>query len=361
MMKYILLLGVLFLPLAVLSRKVSGASSFVTPGRVIRVSLFLLAVVLAIAAISLFFGSSPIDVAAAVRWLLSGADTVHPWSATDQTILFSIRLPRIVFAGIVGGSLAAAGVVFQGLLRNPLADPYILGISSGAAVGALCALLLGVAFAPGVSGSAFLGALLTVILVYGIARTRTELHSATLLLAGVIVNAFFGAVIMFLIATAGDKKLHNAMFWLMGDLSLALWPEIFLAGVFLLVGFVLIFINARALNLIAVSEETAGQLGVPVERTKTLLLLAASLITGVAVSVSGIIGFAGLIVPHLMRMLLGSDHRLLLPSSVLFGGAFLMVADTLARTILAPSELPVGVITALCGAPYFIYLLRRKG
>jgi len=360
MLKYILLLAVLFLPLAVLSRRVWNAPSVVTAGRVIRVSLFLLAMVLAVAAISLFFGSSPIDAAAAVRWLLSGADTANPWSATDHTILFSIRLPRIVFAGIVGGSLAAAGVVFQGLLRNPLADPYILGISSGAAVGALCALLLGVAFAPGVSGSAFLGALLTVVLVYGIARTRTELHSATLLLAGVIVNAFFGAVIMFLMATAGDRKLHNAMFWLMGDLSLALWPEILLAGFFLLAGFALIFFNARALNLIAVSEETAGQLGVPVERTKTILLGAASLITGVAVSVSGIIGFAGLIVPHLMRMLLGSDHRLLLPASVLFGGAFLMVADTLARTILAPSELPVGVITALCGAPYFIYLLRRR-
>jgi len=360
-LKFIILLMVLFLPLVFLSRKGGVASPSVSAGRVIRVSIFLLAVVLTVAVISLFFGSSPIDVVSAMKWLLQGADAAGPLSSTDQTILFSIRLPRIVFAGIVGGSLAAAGVVFQGLLRNPLADPYILGISSGAAVGALCALLLGVGFAPGVSGSAFLGALLTVILVYGIARTRAELHSATLLLAGVIVNAFFGAVIMFLIATAGDKKLHNAMFWLMGDLSLALWPEIFLAGLFLLAGLVIIFVNARALNLIAVSEETAGQLGVHVERTKTILLGAASLITGVAVSVSGIIGFAGLIVPHLMRMLLGSDHRLLLPASVLFGGGFLIVADTLARTILAPSELPVGVITALCGAPYFIYLLRRRG
>ena len=361
MLKYFFLLAVLFLPLVFLSRKGGAASPSVSAGRVMRVSLFLLAVVGAVAAISLFFGSSPVDVAATLKWLLQGADRAGSLSSTDQTILFSIRLPRIVFAGIVGGALAAAGVVFQGLLRNPLADPYILGISSGAAVGALCALLLGIGFAPGVSGSAFLGAAFTVVLVYGIARTRTELHSATLLLAGVIVNAFFGAVIMFLIATAGDKKLHNAMFWLMGDLSLALWPEILLAGFFLSAGFILIFLHARALNLIAVSEETAGQLGVPVERTKTVLLGAASLVTGVAVSVSGIIGFAGLIVPHLMRMLLGSDHRLLLPASVLFGAAFLIVADTLARTILAPSELPVGVITALCGAPYFIYLLRRRG
>jgi iron complex transport system permease protein len=222
-------------------------------------------------------------------------------------------------------------------------------------------LLVGISFIPlGISGSAFLGALATIILVYGIARIKNELHSTTLLLAGVIVNAFFSAVIMFLITTASDKSLHNAMFWLMGDLSLAEWREIALAGLFLIFGFIVIFANARHLNLLAISEETAKQLGVNVEKTKIILLLAASLVTGVAVSVSGIIGFVGLIVPHMMRMLLGSDHRLLLPASILFGSAFLIVADTFARNLIAPAELPVGVITALCGAPYFIYLLRRK-
>jgi iron complex transport system permease protein len=351
----------LFLPVVVLSGKRNQSEPVVTLGRVIRVSFFLLAVVSLISLASLFFGSSPIDVFSVFQWLTSGLnETPAALSSTDETILFSIRLPRIIFAGIVGGALAAAGVVFQGLLRNPLADPYILGISSGAAVGALCALLLGIGFSLGVSGSAFLGALFTIVLVYSIARTKTELHSTTLLLAGVIVNAFFSAVIMFLIATASDKSLHNAMFWLMGDLSLAQWPEITLAGFFLILGFIVIFIYARHLNLIAISEETALQLGVHVERTKIILLLAASLITGIAVSVSGIIGFVGLIVPHMMRMLLGSDHRLLLPASVLFGSAFLIVTDTFARTIVAPAELPVGVITALCGAPYFIYLLRRK-
>ena len=359
-MKSLLILLVLFLPLVLLSRKGEGGR-IATPARVIRVSAFLLALVGAVSLISLFCGSSPIDLHNVVRWLGSGAPDTGPFlSATDQIILFSIRLPRIVFAGIVGGALAAAGVVFQGLLRNPLADPYILGISSGAAVGALCALLLGIGFSLGVSGSAFLGALLTIALVYSIARTKTELHSTTLLLAGVIVNAFFAAVIMFLIATASDKSLHNAIFWLMGDLSLAQWREILTAGMALMIGFVIIFIHARHLNLIAISEETAKQLGVPVEQTKIILLLAASLITGVAVSLCGIIGFAGLIVPHMMRMLLGSDHRLLLPASVLFGSAFLIAADTFARTIMSPAELPVGVITALCGAPYFIYLLRRK-
>ena len=333
----------------------------VTPGKVIRSSVFLLAVVLAVGLMSLFFGSSPIDVFDFFKWLISGKTQAGAGlTKEDQTILFSIRLPRIVFAVIVGGALAAAGVVFQGLLRNPLADPYILGISSGAAVGALCALLLGVGFSLGVSGSAFLGALFTIFLVYSIAKTKAELHSTTLLLAGVIVNAFFAAVIMFLIATASDKSLHNAMFWLMGDLSLAGWQEILLAGLFLIAGFIIIFIYARPLNLMAISEETAKHLGVSVEQTKIILLLAASLITGIAVSVSGIIGFVGLIVPHMMRMLLGSDHRLLLPASVLFGSAFLLVADTFARTVIAPAELPVGVITSLCGAPYFIYLLRRK-
>lgn len=362
MLKYFFIFFVLFLPVVVLSGKRGKIKQVVTSARVIRVSLFLLAVVFLISLTSLFLGSSRIDAFSVLQWLTSGRnETGFGLSSTDKTILFSIRLPRIIFAGIVGGALAAAGVVFQGLLRNPLADPYILGISGGAAAGALGALLLGIGFLPlGISGSAFLGALFTIVLVYGIARTKKELHSTTLLLAGVIVNAFFSAVIMFLIAAASDKSLHNAMFWLMGDLSLAEWREIILAGIFLIFGSSVIFIYARHLNLIAISEETAMQLGVNVEQTKIILLLSASLITGAAVSVSGIIGFVGLIVPHMMRMLLGSDHRLLLPSSVLFGSSFLIAADTFARTIIAPAELPVGVITALCGAPYFIYLLRRK-
>lgn len=360
MLKYFSLFFVLILPVLILSGKRGKSNQVVTAGRVIGVGSLLLAIVLFVALASLFFGSSDIDALSILKWFISGNnETGARLSDTDQTILFSIRLPRIIFAGIVGGSLAAAGVVFQGLLRNPLADPYILGISGGAAVGALTALLLGI-LPLGVSGSAFLGAIVTIFLVYGIAKTKSELHSNTLLLAGVIVNAFFTAIIMFLISTTSDKNLHSAMFWMMGDLSLAEWREITLAGLFLLLGFMVIFTYARHLNLMAISEETAKQLGVNVEQTKIILLLSASMITGVAVSVSGIIGFVGLIVPHMMRILLGSDHRLLLPSSVLFGASFLIVADTFARNLIAPAELPVGVITALCGAPYFIYLLRRK-
>ena len=360
MLKYFLLFFVLLLPVIILSGKKGKMNQVVTAGRVAGVGSLLLTVVFIVALTSLFFGSSDIDASSIFQWLISGGNEAGTGlSDTDETILFSIRLPRIIFAGIVGGALAAAGVVFQGLLRNPLADPYILGISGGAAVGALTALMLGI-LPLGVSGSAFLGAIVTIVLVYGIAKTKNELQSTTLLLAGVIVNAFFSAVIMFLISTASDKSLHNAMFWLMGDLSLAEWREIALTGLFLLLGFMVIFTYARHLNLMAISEETAKQLGVNVEQTKIILLLAASLITGVAVSVSGIIGFVGLIVPHMMRILLGSDHRMLLPASILFGSSFLIVADTFARNLIAPAELPVGVITALCGAPYFIYLLRRK-
>jgi iron complex transport system permease protein len=357
-----------FLPFSILSaifvlavtRDVSGR--VVTFSRVLQVSLFLLIVFIIISTISLLVGPSQLETLSLLKGMMSGIFGGDlDFLSTEKTILFSIRLPRIIFAGIVGASLSAAGVVFQGLLRNPLADPYILGISSGSAVGAIIAIIVGASVIPlGIPGLAVTGALLTIILVYGIAKTKKELHSTTLLLAGVIVNAFFSAVIMFLISVSSHKELRSSIFWLMGDLSLAEWNEIILTGIFLLAGLIFMYMYARHLNLIVSGEDTATQLGVNVERTKKILLLAASLVTGVAVSVSGTIGFVGLIIPHMMRMLLGSDHRLLLPSSALFGGSFLVVADTLARTITAPAELPVGVITAMCGAPYFIYLLRRR-
>jgi iron complex transport system permease protein len=358
----------LFLPLMMLCFVAAFASDketedkIITLPRVIRVSLILLIIFIAVSIIALLVGPSGIRAASLFKWLMSewreaGAGLL----SAEKTILFSIRLPRIVFAGIVGASLSTAGVVFQGLLRNPLADPYILGISGGSAVGAIFAMVMGLSLIPlGVPGMAFAGALLTITLVYGIARTKKEIHSTTLLLAGVIVNAFCSAVIMFLISTTSDKNLHSVMFWLMGDLSTIDWNEIILTGLLFLAGLAVIYRFARPLNLIVTGEETAMQLGVNVEKTKKILLVAASLITAVAVSLSGIIGFVGLIIPHMMRMLLGSDHRLLCPSAALFGASFLIVADTIARTIIAPAELPVGVITALCGAPYFIYLLRRK-
>jgi iron complex transport system permease protein len=329
--------------------------------KVLEISFVLLMILAGSIVVSLFVGVTDIGIVRGITGLFYGwREGYAGFTHLEKEIIFSIRLPRILFAGIVGAALSMAGVVFQALLRNPLADPYILGISGGAAVGAIIGILIGATLLPlGIPGLAFLGAVLTVIIVFGIARTGAQLRSNTLLLAGVIVNAFFSAIIMFLISTSTSSDVHNVMFWLMGDLSLATTGEIALTGTIILAGFVVLYAYARPMNLIVVSEETALQLGINVEKAKKILFVAASLITGVAVSVSGIIGFVGLVIPHLMRMVLGPDHRILLPASFLFGASFLVVADTIARTLMAPGELPVGVITAICGAPYFIYLLRK--
>ncbi|MGD0275470.1 MAG: iron chelate uptake ABC transporter family permease subunit [Syntrophales bacterium] len=322
-----------------------------TVGRVIRVSTLLLFLFAVVVLASLFAGMAPIDIRRGFAGILT---------PIDRTILFSVRLPRILFAGIVGACLSLAGVVFQGLLRNPLADPYILGISGGAAVGAIIGLIIGAGVIPlGVPILAFIGAALTVLIVFGIARTGKTLSTNTLLLAGVMTNAFFSAVILFLMAVSSNADLRSTLFWLMGDLSLAGGREAAATMIFLAAAFVILYLQARPLNLLVVGEETALQLGVPVERIKIILFCTASFVTAAAVSVCGIIGFVGLMVPHMMRMVFGSDHRLLLPAAALFGASFLAVSDTLARTLLAPAELPVGVVTALLGAPYFVFILRK--
>ena len=334
----------------------------VTLARIIRVVLLLLAAFLVVLIVSLVTGPgdvSPLSLARRLFLLCQGSDAgLDP---SEKTILLSIRLPRILFAGIVGAALSAAGVVFQAVLRNPLADPYILGISGGAAVGAIIGIIIGAGAVPfGIAGLAFLGALLTILTIFGVAGSRTDRQANTLLLTGVIINAFFSAVIMFVISISSSDRLHSVFFWLMGDLSLAEMGEVFFTGLFLLAGFIVMLLHARSLNLLLTGEETAMQLGVDVEKTKKILLVTASMTTAAAVSVSGTIGFVGLIIPHLLRLALGPDHRLLLPAAVLFGASFLAAADTIARSVMAPVELPVGVVTALCGAPYFIYLLYRR-
>ena len=336
--------------------------SAVTLSRIVKINLLLVAVFIAVAIVSVLIGPARIGIIQGLKGLLYGWHEGYTGlTPSEKTIIFSIRLPRVIFAGLVGASLSAAGVIFQALLRNPLADPFILGVSGGSAVGAIIGIIIGLGSVPfGIPGLAFLGAVITVVLVFLIGKTNKELHSNTLLLAGVIVNAFFSAIIMFLISISRNADLHNITFWLMGDLSLATWIKILFVSVLLLFGFAIIYSYARPLNLIVTGEETAMQLGVNVERTKIILFLAGSLVTALAVSFSGIIGFVGLIIPHIMRMLLGPDHRLLLPASFLFGASFLVMADTIARTVIPHSELPVGVITAICGAPYFIYLLRRR-
>ncbi len=287
------------------------------------------------------------------------------WSENEAAIILKIRLPRALSAIMVGAALSLSGAVLQALLRNPLADPFVLGISSGAALGAVLAILLGCgAYLLGnyaIPGVAFLGALLTIFLVYFISRVAGRIPTQTMLLAGVIVNSFFSAIIMFLISATSNEKLHGVTFWLMGNLEFLSWQFFKPVFFYLLSGGLLIIYLAKDLNLLSLGEETAAELGVEVEKLKKFSFLLTSLITGAVVAVSGLIGFVGLIIPHLVRLLWGPDHRFLLPAAAILGGLFLVAADTLARTIMAPNEIPVGVITALSGAPFFIYLLRKKG
>ncbi len=282
--------------------------------------------------------------------------------STSRAILWDLRLPRVLMAGIVGWSLSIGGVVFQALMRNPLAEPFLLGISSGAALGAVAGIIFGVLFWGGIPAMAFLGALITITLVLAVAQRARSIDANTLILTGVIVNAFFAALIMFALATTSGEKLHSLLFWLYGDLSRGRFSDLWvMIPVILLVSFVL-YGMSRSFNLIASGEEVAAQLGVEVERAKWISLLLVSFMCGITVAFSGIIGFVGLIVPHLVRMAFGPDHRLLLPASGLFGASFLIGADLLARTLISPSELPVGVVTAFLGAPFFLYLLylRRR-
>ncbi|TKB74337.1 MAG: iron ABC transporter permease, partial [Nitrospira sp.] len=267
---------------------------------------------------------------------------------------------------LVGGTLATVGVGLQALLRNPLADPYVLGISSGAALGAAVAMLLGVGTAIGgmsaLSLAAFAGGLLAILLVYRIAIGSGDLPMPTLLLAGVIITAICSALVMFIPSVLDPARAYTMISWLMGTLSAPDGPTFaLLVGVTVLGGTAL-FHQARALNVLTLGEEAARSLGVEVERVKRTIFVISALMTGAAVSVSGLIGFVGMVVPHAVRMVLGADHRVVMPASALIGGLFLMVADTVARTALAPAEIPVGVVTALVGGPFFVYLLvARRG
>lgn len=318
-------------------------------------SLFILLMVAVL--FGLGVGSSGLTPGEVIR-ALGGADP----SAAATDIVLGIRLPRVLLAALVGSSLAVAGVLFQALLRNPLADPFVLGVSGGAALGGITALSLGGALGFGyaaVPPAAFLAAAATTFLLYLVAGGRGRFSATTLLLTGVIFNSFASAAIVFIASLSGFTQGASIFLWLIGNLSgarmeLAGW----VAG-FLVAGLGCALVFARSLNLMALGEESAEQLGVDVVMTQRALLVAASLMVGAAVAVSGLIGFVGLIIPHLLRLVSGSDHRLLVPSAALGGAAFLVVCDTLARTVISGHELPVGAITALAGGPFFLILLRR--
>jgi iron complex transport system permease protein len=282
---------------------------------------------------------------------------------TDRVILFETRLPRVLLAAIVGGALAAAGVALQGLLRNPLAEPHLIGVSGGAALGAVVAVILGgrsvLTERSIMPIAAAAGALVSMAIIYRLALVRGRLQPYVLLLAGVVYNAFAGALILCVNAIADFFQAQGLLFWLMGNLAAHSYGLVLTIGLYTAASTAWLLLQTRQLNVLSLGEEGALQLGVAVERTRRATFIGASLLVGAVVSVSGMIGFVGLIVPHVMRLVLGADHRLLLPASFLGGATFLVWADTLARTALGVVEVPVGVVTALCGGPFFVYLLKR--
>jgi iron complex transport system permease protein len=303
-----------------------------------------------------FVGSTDLHLARVFSRSMPFADNV------DAQIFFLARLPRAFAAALVGGTLAAAGVVFQGMLRNPLATPYTLGVSAGAALGAMIAITFG-SFLPvgGVATASLAGALLAVLVVYALASARHRgLSTTVLLLAGVTLNAFFSALILFVQYLSDFAETYRALRWLMGDLDVAGYLPIISALPFVIVAFLAFAWLARPLNLLSLGAEAAGSRGVNVAVAQRVAFFSASIATGAAVSVGGPIGFVGIIVPHLVRLIVGADHRLVLPASALFGGAFLVMCDVIARTVFAPLELPVGIVTALIGGPFFLWLLLRR-
>jgi len=303
------------------------------------------------------FGSVPLTTGEALAALLGGGEEMH------RIIVLQLRLPRTLLGVLVGGGLAMAGATFQALLRNPLAEPYILGISGGASVGAVLVLALGLLSAGSwvLPLAAFAGAILAIVLVFRVATASgRSMDVRVLLLAGVVVAAFFSACIAFILSVSDARTVQSAVLWIMGSLAGADWREVMVAAAYTLPAAAVLLTLARPLNLMSIGEETAHYLGADVEGVKRISLGVAALITASGVAVAGVIGFVGLVVPHAVRLLVGSDHRALLPLSFLAGATFLTFADLAARMVLAPTEVPIGVITAFVGVPLFLVLLRRS-
>ncbi len=324
--------------------------------------------VIVVILLSVSVGPVKISVLDIIRMILHRVGVLHSttgWQPVEETIIFQVRLPRVLGAALVGAALSTAGVLFQGLLRNPMADPYVIGTASGAAFGATLAMLLPLSVVFYGFGlvpiAAFLGALAAVLIVYRLAHFGGKTPIVSMLLAGFVVSSFLVAIVMLLL-TMSDRlglRLQQVFSFLMGGISVTYWQQIAVISPLVLIGVIIAQLFAGHLNAFSVGEEGAAYLGINVEREKMIILGIGSLLTACAVSIGGLIGFVGLIMPHAIRLILGPDHRLLLPASALAGASFLMLADLLARTLLSPAEIPVGVLTALIGAPFFIYLLRR--
>ena len=306
------------------------------------------------------FGAVPVapgEVVAAIGRALRGV----PGGLAD-TLIIQVRLPRVILAALVGASLAGAGALYQALFRNPLADPYILGVSSGAGLGAMVAIVATAGATAWRFGAvplaAFAGALLTMLLVVRLASSRGRLEATSLLLAGVAISYTLSAVTSFLMVFA-RQQMAAIVYWMMGGFSAASWQYVAMIAPMFLLGVIVPLLSTRELNLMLLGDERAGHLGLSVERFKLVTLAAAALLTAAAVAVSGLIGFVGLMVPHMVRLVLGPDHRRLLPASLLAGAIVLVLADLAARMVLAPVEIPVGIVTAVLGGPFFVVLLVR--
>jgi len=327
--------------------------------------LIAFAVSLVIAIIAASIGSvfiPPIAILQIILAKLPIIELFEPLPDSWSTIIWDIRLPRVVTSGLVGGSLALAGATYQGIFRNPLADPYLLGIAGGAGLGATVVLTTTIPL--GIGGfsilpiAAFIGAVVAGLISYFISKRTTGISTPTLILSGIAIASLTASItsILLIRSTPDIKPLLS---WLLGGFIGSQWNDTFIMLPYILIGTIITLSHARVLNVLQTSEEEAHYMGVNITRTKILLIAAASLVTAAAVSISGLIGFVGLIGPHAVRLLWGADYRILLPMSIIVGGSFLMIADLTARLVISPGELPVGVVTAFCGAPFFLYLIRR--
>jgi len=295
-----------------------------------------------------------------IRSIFSALFSTAESDSVLYSIVWRIRFPRVLLATVVGATLSLGGLVFQALLRNPLAEPFILGISGGSAIGAIVGILLGLSRFPGICITAFLGSLGTLALILVMSTGKSILRKDALLLSGVMVNAFCSAIIMFLVSITQDARLHNIIFWLMGDLSAADLPQVVVLGAILIPCFILVFLFSHTMNLLMMGKDMALTMGVNIKAVTITLLIVTSFMVSATVSFSGLVGFVGLVIPHLLRLILGPDHRFMVPACLFGGAAYLVLCDLLARTLPQQGEMPAGVITALIGAPLFIFLLKKS-
>ena len=324
--------------------------------RLFTVSFLMILILIVIMFLGVSIGSTGSELKTVFQ-LLSGKSAVDPMR---EAIIWEIRFPRVLLAALVGATLSLGGLVFQVLLRNPLAEPYILGVSGGSAVGAIIGILMGLSRFPGVGFTAFAGSVVTLLLIVLMSSGQSILKKDSLLLSGVMINAFSSAIIMFLVSMTQDAKLHNIIFWLMGDLSMSDIRQVVILAATLLPCFLILFLLSNYMNLLLMGKEIAQTMGVNIKYVTMILLVVTSFMVSATVSQCGLLGFVGLVIPHMLRLTLGPDNRVLVPSCVLGGGAYMILCDLLARVLPKYGEIPVGVITAMIGAPLFIFLLKRS-